>query len=249
MDRGAFDALARLIAKKGSRRTVVATLFAASLPMWNAADALGASRNRRRRRRRNRNRNAVCFPGTNCTPGPGVNNSGCDFANSTAFKSLDAQGARLSNVNFSGADLTFADFRGSDLSGSCFSQASLFGAQIDASVNLDGAIFCGTMMPDGSINDQGCGAETACCSTCGAGGCLQGECVTINTICSIVPFATPCCFDLTCEASASVVVTRCQRLCRTHDDCKEFPPNLACMPSGERCPFSPTGKCCVPLGG
>jgi hypothetical protein len=49
------------------------------------------------------------------------------------------------------------------LSGGCFAGAVLVEARLGASVNLDKAVFCNTVMPDGSVDDSGCGKTTACC--------------------------------------------------------------------------------------
>jgi hypothetical protein len=73
------------------------------------------------------------------------------------------RGANLSNSNFLGAKLFGADFRGANLSGGCFLGANLKGAKLGSSVNLGGAIFCNTTMPDGRIDNSGCARETPCC--------------------------------------------------------------------------------------
>jgi hypothetical protein len=79
------------------------------------------------------------------------------------LRNKDVRGANLSRSSFAGADLRGADFRGANLSGGCFASAVLTGAKLGASVNLRGAIFCNTTMPDGTIDNSGCEGETPCC--------------------------------------------------------------------------------------
>src|SRR4029078_7359185 len=102
----------------------------------------------------------ACFPNTTCTRGRGRNPSRCDFAFSTVFKNKDVRGSNLSQSNFYNADLTGADFRGANLSGGCFINANLTGAKLGSSVNIGGAVFCRTTMPDGTIDNSGCEGET-----------------------------------------------------------------------------------------
>ena len=84
----------------------------------------------------------------------------------------DARGAILANTNFTGADASGADFRAAVLNGACFVDADLTDARIDNSTVLDRAIFCNTVMPDGSIDNSGCGQQSTCCP------CPDGNCTT-----------------------------------------------------------------------
>ncbi len=180
MDPSRFDAFTLACEAALSRRHAMAALLA-SLPVALSVsrDAESKPKNSRRKRRRRkdkdkgkgkgrnnkRNKKQPCYSGTSCTPGAGQDTSGCNFSRSTLFVDLDAQGADLSNSSFAAADLRGADFRGASLRGGCFVAANLLGATIDASVNLTDAVFCQTVMPDGSIDDSGCDSHTACCST------------------------------------------------------------------------------------
>jgi hypothetical protein len=166
MDRGRFDAVARVVFAElqQSRRAALATVLGATLLRFQPAPAVA------RRRRTGRGRGRVmaqaassCYPGTRCTPGKGKNTSGCDFSFSTLFRNRDVRGANLSRSSFRGADLRGADLRGTNLSGACFTGASLEGAKLGASVNRHGAIFCNTVMPDGSNDGSGCAKTSACC--------------------------------------------------------------------------------------
>ena len=177
-----------------------------------------------------------------CVPGRGKNNSGCDFAGSSVFVDKDVRGSNLSHANFRDADAYGADFRGANLGGACFVDASLYGARLDASVNRGGAIFCRTVMPDGSVNDSGCDKATACCPTDSPP--PQGEtCRGLYNLCGL--FAGECCEGLTCTTTFAIVVTACQKVCQTDADCRPYSSKLKCDTDAKICPTS-LGKCCVP---
>src|SRR5919106_359927 len=149
MDRERFDDVARLVGSRQTRRAALTALIGAALLGTDPGAVLA------RRKRRDRGRVAAeagdrCFPGTNCDPGRGRNTSRCDFAFSTVFRNKDVRGSNLSRSSFAGAD-----FRGANLSGGCFASADLTGARLGASVNLRGAVFCNTTMPDGTIDNSG----------------------------------------------------------------------------------------------
>lgn len=128
---------------------------------------------------------SACYAGTDCSPGRGKTNAGCDFSGTTIFVGLNARGATLSDANFTGADLLEADLRGAVLNGSCFVDADLTGAMIDNSTVRETAIFCNTAMPDGTIDNSGCGRQDACCP-CPGGACTtapgdQPDCAAVLT--------------------------------------------------------------------
>lgn len=178
VDEGVFDRLARQLARLQSRRATVAALLGAAA-FGITADSLPA-RDRRKHKRKRRSRGqtseasvvSTCYAGTNCVPGRGRTNAGCDFSGTSIFVGLNARGAILSDANFTGADLLEADLRGAVLSGSCFVDADLTGAIIDNTTVRDSAIFCNTAMPDGTIDNSGCGRQDACCP------CPGGACIT-----------------------------------------------------------------------
>jgi hypothetical protein len=218
MDRGQFDALARFVSTKGSRRTALAAVLGAALLGRDPAAALGKGKKVKAQAKA---KAKPCYPGTNCTPGKGKNTSGCDFSNSTIFHTKDARGANLSNSKFTLADLGGADFRGANLSGGCFVDASLLGATLGSSVNLGKAIFCNTVMPDGSINNSGCDRGTACCpTTCQGDSCPPGGCNLLDELCGAL--AGPCCAGQgTCTGG---VFSTCQTSCFANFQCTEaFP--------------------------
>jgi hypothetical protein len=159
MDRRQFDALARLVATRTSRRGAIAALLgAAFLPL--APEAVRAQNDKQRPRRAGK-----CFPGDSCIPGTARINTRCDFSGSALFRGLAAQASNLSQANFTLADLSGANLRAANLRGACLVGADLMSAIVDESTRFTGAIFCQTTMPDGSVNNSGCQLGTACCPT------------------------------------------------------------------------------------
>ena len=61
----------------------------------------------------------------------------------------------MDGANFRGANLVGAWLTGASLRYADFSESNLDGAAFDR-VDLLGAKFCNTTMPDGSINNQDC---------------------------------------------------------------------------------------------
>ena len=82
--------------------------------------------------------------GNTCALEPGADCRGVS-AKYEAKHNGNAKGANLSKAKLHGAD-----FRGVSLTKADLTGANLFGA------DLDGAIFCNTSMPDGSINSTNC---------------------------------------------------------------------------------------------
>jgi hypothetical protein len=164
MDHEQFDTLARRLFtdRHRSRRAAIAGLLGAALLGIDPGSTF-ARRKGRGGRRVSAAATDQCFPGTKRAPGAGKNSSRCDFSFSTAFRNKDVRGANLSQSNFVGADLRGADLRGANASGSCFISADLSGARLGSSVNLRGAVFCNTRMPDGKIDNSGCEGATPCC--------------------------------------------------------------------------------------
>lgn len=193
MDRVRFDALARTLAARGSRRAALIALLGAALPS-PAAGRRGKRTGRRQRR--------ACYPGTDCVPGPGAATRRCDFGGA-ALAGRDLRGAVLRGSNLAGADLSGADLSGAALDGACLAGAILLGADLSGAA-LDGAVFCSTIMPDASILDSGCGRGSACCPTTpdggagGGGGGGDGACVGETRQCG---WYTRCCEPLVCRAT------------------------------------------------
>jgi hypothetical protein len=76
-----------------------------------------------------------------------------------------------SRANLRDATFVGTNFTRANLSGPCQIDADFTGAIFANSTNLYGANFCNTTMPDGSVNNSGCTAGTACCSTCDTATC------------------------------------------------------------------------------
>jgi hypothetical protein len=274
VDREQFDALTRLIGAKGTRRSALVALLstlvlhqepesirAGGLTRKGKGNGNGNVHHHKRRKGKRRRRSVAppprvtprpltpvvvnCFPGATCNfPGAGVVAKGCDFSDSDTFRDLDVSGAIFSGSNFTAADLAGADLRGALLDGACLVGADLFDARLDTSTLLEGAIFCNTVMPDGSRNDTGCSRGNSCCPTCvaprpcGAGQiCCHGRCL-----------AGVCCDDRDCPEHAVCTGGAC--VCAPH----YYPcgrsgvciPDDTCCDDPDTCPENET---CTGLGG
>jgi hypothetical protein len=188
MDGDRFDRLSRAITGSATRRAALAGTLGALL--GTRAVPPVAAKGRRRKRQRGQTR--ACFAGQSCVPGAGQSNRECNFADSTVFRDLDAQGSNLRGANFANADLAGADLRGASLRDACLINANLTGAIIDGTTSLEGAIFCNTTMPDGSTRDTGCQQSHPCCASSPPPGAALGTCrVLLNPIrCRCVNVAT-----------------------------------------------------------
>lgn len=253
MDREQFDDVARFVGSRQSRRAALAALLGAGLIGRFSAgtDARKGRKGNVRAQSKDQTRAAAkrCFPGgTTCVPGRGRNASNCDFTGSTALFQGDFRGSDLSKSNFTGAQLAEADFRGANLSGACFVNANLLDARLGASVNLHKAIFCRTLMPDGSVNDRDCDRGTACCPTptvCQGEECGPEDCVPHGNICTLLWFGNPCCSDQVCTPGIIPLVTSCQLPCSHQQECLNLDPRgfLVCANDAEACTF--IGTCCT----
>jgi hypothetical protein len=238
MDRGQFDTLARLVSSKRSRRAAIATLLGATLLRHDPAAVLAKKRGRVKTQAASR-----CYPGTRCTPGPGKDASRCDFTGSTAFFEGDFRGSNLSRGNFTGAQLARGDFRGANLSGACLVGANLQGARLGNSVNLHGAIFCRTLMPDGTFNDRDCEKATRCCPAPPPPACEEcgDACGRPGDVCT--PFFGPCCPRYICTPAVVPTVLLCQVPCAVDADCQFLGEGTKCQYDIVECTFM--DRCCV----
>lgn len=193
MDRERFDALARLLAATGSRRGAIGALIGAGL-LGTGLEAEARKRNGNRRggggkgkdrdkdkdkdrgkgngKTKDRKKRAQaeqiparCCSTGNCTPGKGKNLFKCCYEDGNVANK-NFSGANLGQANFTNANASGANFQAANLGQACLVDANLTGAKTNSSTNLGGAIFCRTIMPDGSINDSGCDNGTRCCPTC-----------------------------------------------------------------------------------
>ncbi len=117
-------------------------------------------------------------PGAEC---PGANMRGVDLSEimydytnvgrpggvlkGANLRGADFTGAKLHGVEFTAADLRDAILREADLSSTYLYQADLRGADLTRAkflhadmeeTKLEGAIFCDTLMPDGTIRNDSC---------------------------------------------------------------------------------------------
>ena len=80
--------------------------------------------------------------------------NGCDLSQAD-LSNIYLEESKLDGANFRGANLVGAWLTGASLRYADFSESNLDGAAFDR-VDLQGAKFCNTTMPDGSINNQDC---------------------------------------------------------------------------------------------
>ena len=267
MDAHHFDALTKALGRARTRRTALAGLLAGFLVPLDAAarkkrKSKGKDRGRRKDRHKGRRQakaEAVCYAGTSCTPKPGANLSGCDFTGSAAMQGAKCAGCNLSKTGYRTADLRGADLSRTNLDKACLVEANLRGALLTGA-NVSGAIYCGTTMPDGTINNRDCSKGTACCPTCDAGRpcgsgqvCCGSTCVT-GSCCSNVDCldpAKPVCRNNTCSACTASSQCGsgkvcCGGLCRsgvccTATDCPDRVCQTRSCPDGT-CAYTPVGN-------
>jgi hypothetical protein len=202
MDRDRFDALARLLATEGSRRTALGAALGTAL--LGTTPAIAAKKNKKkrkrkqkqRRRRRNRqNQPQTCFGTDICEfPSDGQEFENCNLAGTDIptcdgcdFRRADLgeadlsegsfQGVSFRNANLRGANLEGADVSGASFREACLADTNLFGANTDGA-HFGGAILCNTVLPDGTVDDSGCDDTDECCPPCLEAGdtCVSGGC-------------------------------------------------------------------------
>jgi hypothetical protein len=260
MDAGTLDRVSRLFGSARSRRAVIGTLLVAGLLgvlVDSTADEDAQGRRRRRRRERARAGGtgdsaprrihaaataASCYPAAACTPGPRRDLAKCDLGGTTVLARANCSRCNLSKTNLAAADGRGVILRGANLGGACLTDADFTGADLSGA-SLAGAIRCRTVLPDGSVDDSGCGKATSCCPTCiaigaacepGAGGGCCGGAECRDRVCAC-PEDAPhrcdglcraCCTDAQCDAGRVC----CNGRCRAGDCCRDS----QCGP-GETC--------------
>lgn len=216
MDPNRFDAIARALDTRRSRRGallggVLGALGIAGLsPDLDAAGKHQRKRNRKQRRKSNRR----CIDCADRALTRGADLRGCDLSgrdlSGADLRSADLDGACLQRADLTSADLNSADFENADVRGANFTDANLDRADIRG-WRSDDAIFCRTTMPDGET-------QSANCLPGGGATCLG-----LNQLCS--PFGgLPCCDYGTsgntfCDGTLPFI-TACQSHCRTDADCQ-----------------------------
>jgi hypothetical protein len=276
MDRDRFDALARLLATKGSRRGTLGAILGVALFGQGPEDGFakpgkgkqkgrgkGTGRKQRKKKGGRGNGGGQPAPPPECCgteacpdPEPGSTRSGCDFGgqsfagqdlNGSIFRGIDGRDAVFTATDnqgsiFAEACLQGARFRRARLGGSTWGDACLFGADFtgadfgDDLTLFDDARFCGTRMPDGSVNDRDCGRETSCCrAEVGGGdpGCQR------DADCADQPCETKACTNGRCVYQPVIDGPSPNDECAGH--CCE---GLCCGPGADQC--NPLGLCCAP---
>ena len=294
MDRDRFDAFTRLFASRGSRRAALGVLFGAKMlglaleteASKGKVDARGRGNGRSKGQGRSRARGkqraakrgkshkdrqpravaeaANCCATGNCAPGAGRNLGKCCYQGQD-LSGKSFRGANLGSASFAGATLTGADLRSANLDKTCLVDADLTGARLTGA-NTGTAIFCRTVMPDGSPTDSGCTKGTACCPTCNAangcdpgevccggrcrsgGCCTSADCPADEPICSRnscgpctgdaqCGSGRVCCNGICCPVGLRCIGNTCQEGCGGDSDCDA---NQVCCDQQCR-----DGDCCV----
>lgn len=226
MDRNRFDEITQALTTSPSRRKLLVGVAGGGIAALLAAithgdvDARRVQAEKKRRKQRHQKSDRVktqaepCWRAGACIPKKGANVSRCDLAGYTAPSSLDCTGCNLSRTNLNGATFSGANFTRANLSGSCLVDADFTGATFANNTNLYNAIFCNTTMPDGNINNSGCGSGTACCSTCiqagdacgaGIGGACCDATQCTNGLCGDPGPFVPCVVGPGVEQDATTV--------------------------------------------
>lgn len=230
MDRDKFDAFTRLFASRRSRRGALATLLSGTI-LANRPAAMLADRNGKHRGRGKgkavhaQQAPAGCFTGSPCIPGSGAYLANCDFEDSNSLENVNCKGCNLSRANLQDADASGVNLTKANLQKACLVDADLTGATIAASTNLLDAIFCRTIMPNGSTNNSGCSKGTRCCRTC----------IEIGESCG-AGVGGACCGAGAGIACRGTIKAECQT---------EFPGNRCCALEGSLC--GDTCDCCDDL--
>ncbi len=199
MDADRFDAIARRLGARATRRAALGGLIGTAL--IGAAATTAARKNpsgKKRKRRPQSERDCA-------NPGPGKNLNGCDFAGKD-FSGKNLSGSEINDATFDDAELVGADlsdssmrrtaFRGANLCRAKLSSAALNKADFRGSAGPNGrstnltladlrgsgcggvqfdanTIFCGTRMCNGAIRNDDCPAgidpEHACCADADCG--------------------------------------------------------------------------------
>lgn len=246
MERGQFDALARLIAAQRSRRAALAAFLGATLlgtlaPITAKRKGKHGARRRgdkgsakkskdagKTKRRAAKDRKAprpaaaaaarCCSTGA-CTPGKGKNLSKCCFQGQD-LTGKNFSGANLGSANFSRATLTGANLQAANLDKACLVDADLRGVKANSSTNLGTAIYCRTRTDSGE-NNAGCDKGTPCCPTCDA----AHPCDAGRVCCAGRCIPGDCCDNGDCGDGAICCANRCAAGdCCATADC----PNRTC---------------------
>jgi hypothetical protein len=209
---------------------------------------------------------AACCGTKSCPdPEPGSTRSECDYAgqsfagqdhDGSTFRGIDGRGATFNQTDnhgsvFAEACLQGARFRRARLDGSTWGDACLFGADFagadlgDDLTLFDNALFCNTVMPDGSVNDRDCGRATACCRR----EAEPGPACQAAADCADQPCRTKTCQNGTCAYDEVFTGPSPNALCTfcCDGDCCLSPANQ-CNTQNSCCAPNCEGRVCGPDG-
>jgi Pentapeptide repeats (8 copies) len=207
-----------------------------------------------------------CGTASCAAPKPGALRKGCAYG-SQDFSGADLRGAQFPQIDGRGSTWTGADLRGAhfieaclqgtrfrraDLRGALFTKACLFtadftGARLDsADATFAQARFCGTTMPDGSLNNRDCHKPTRCCqSEAEPGPSCQRNADCDAALCALLPCMTAVCQGGNCVCAAVVdgpdPSGECAAQGPASGHCCE---GACCLPGASEC--NPSGLCCAP---
>jgi DNA-binding beta-propeller fold protein YncE len=263
MDPNRFDAIARALDTRRSRRGallggVLGALGIAGLsPDLDAAGKHQRKRNRKQRRKSNRR----CIDCADRALTRGADLRGCDLSgrdlSGADLRSADLDGACLQRADLTSADLNSADFENADVRGANFTDANLDRADIRGWKSA-GAVFCRTTMPGGDLHTTNClpgGGECIVVGDlcvpgigdrcCGQGACTGGTCQCPAPLNDCGGVCRECCGDSDCGGDTPYC---CDGICRGCCDTADCAEGQRCQ--ARRCVCNvaacrAAGGCCV----
>jgi hypothetical protein len=219
MDAERFDAIARKLGARATRRGALAGLIGTGLA---GAAAVRAARNDRRGKKGRRGAGRPRAKANCANPGPSKTLNGCDFSGKN-FSGKDLSGSEINDATFANAELVGADLSDSSMRRTTFRGANLCRATL-TSASLNKADFRGADGPNGrptnltraDLRSSGCGgvqfdANTIFCGTRMCDGAIRND----DCPAGVDP-EHACCTDADCGPN---------RICR----------NGACVPDAGTC--------------
>jgi hypothetical protein len=255
VDHERFDAVARVIAARTSRRTALGALILTSV-LGPTPDALAKpgnkkakSRKRRKKRRGHGNdgggqpgpsQPAACCGTEACSdPEPGSTRSGCDFAG-RAFVGQDHNGS-----TFRGIDGRHAVITAPDNHGSVFAEACLQGARFRRA-RLDDSTWGGACLFDADFTGADVGDDLTlfanarfCNTTMPDGAVNDRDCGRATACCQAQPAPA-------CQSAADCADEICQTKTCRNGQCAYAPVVNGADPAGQCATHCCEGVCCNP---
>ena len=258
MDAVRFDAIARSLATRATRRRALAASIGAGLAGVASTATAGKNGNRKHKNKnkqqnkRRGNRGQPDAQGSCADPGPGSNLDGCDFAGRD-FSGQDLSGSEINDATFRNAVLVDTDLSGSDMARTSFRGANLCGATLSSS-SLVNADFRGSTGSDGrptnltraDLRSSKCkgtlyDANTIFCGTKTCNGAVRND----GCPAGVAP-ADVCCLDTDCPTGevCRQGVCVCEG-CRNGDTCPAGDAWSQCGADGALCRACNDGQVCA----